>query len=462
MLRLVGLFWAFAAHAAAIASVSISEVYAYNSQYPTYFNDGDTYFSTWCGNDGAANTGEIFTWTNDEYALNPPYSSPVTSPIANMALNHLSNTTVGPISKGGMQLEEYANNAATFGRESETDAKARSGQYGSQTPNAAGEQANPDYGNWKTGGLLCIHRGGAEYMFGIAARTIYPGKYKTTRPWFVSPQRQPEFNSQIITQTTTANPPISGWSGFSPTPPAEAFHFASPEFPSLNGATNPKGSFDGGFIQYGQGYSCTYNGFACVSMPDGSTTYVYALFPIEAYAYNSNNMGIARASIASLIAHIAAPIASDWSFYAGGDGSKNANWSRSMTAAAPIMTDEGGVGMTQAQYIPNAGGAGNNGLYITIHSYWPGANQAPPVLNTSITTMTWWQAPYPWGPWTKFQTMVWNPQSYYFPIIQAGSVTRYGASFNLLVAGNYLAGGCPHGSQCRYQMYEAHVTVTYR
>lgn len=430
----------------------------------TYYNGGDTYFSSWCStpSTGAIDGGvsnDIYTWTNDENYLNGPVS-------ANMPLNLLSNTTIGAVNSGGMEITTDNTNVTHWGTLGEIDTTGKPPYGGGAN---ASPQTRPDYANWKTAGLLCIHDAsgsGKDYLFGIAMRTIYEAQGGQILANMVSagiyPWGQPAFNAQMISESETAGAGTGRWSGFAPTPPSKAFHFTSPEWPSVNGAINPAQAFDAGLIQYGQGYTCQYAGFTgCTTLPDGAATYVYGVFPREGYAYGSSTMGIGRAAVAKLIAHVANPRASDWQYFIGGDGTQSSNWVSGISNAVAIMSDPHHLGLGQPVYLPNANGVRGTGLYIMPVSYYvSNYPSAQPLDNDTAKTVTaFWQAPHPWGPWSKFQSIMNNPEGIYFPVIQAGSISANSTTFNILNAQNYLSGS-PRGGQ--YHLYETFTTVIYQ
>jgi hypothetical protein len=151
------------------------------------------------------------------------------------------------------------------------------------------------------------------------------------------------------------------------------------------------------FVEYGQ------DGKASV---DNADRYVYAISN-DGFWDNGNNMilgRVARAKIADLHA-------ADWEFYVGGDGMEDAAWTRDANNARLILDAPGKLGMTGSVYIP--------GLkrYFMIGWYYPAGGG---VISKEATTKTAWdfyEAPKPWGPWTKIGSKEYEPQGYYSPQI---------------------------------------------
>ena len=199
----------------------------------------------------------------------------------------------------------------------------------------------------------------------------------------------------------------------------------------------------------------------CTTLPDGADTYVYGVFPREGLAYGSSTMGIGRAKVADLISNVASPSASDWKYFTGGDGTNSANWVSGITNAAPIMSDPYHLGLAQPTYLPNANGVSGTGLYIMPVAYFVSnyPSTGPQDNDTTKTVMVFWQSPTPWGPWTKFQSVMQNPEGSYFPVIEAGSIAANSASFVILNSENYL--GNALATNPGYHMYETIWTVTY-
>jgi hypothetical protein len=167
---------------------------------------------------------------------------------------------------------------------------------------------------------------------------------------------------------------------------------------------------------------------------DNADAYVYMLGTDENYS-NGNNLWLARMPLAQLPGLNASTI----TYYTGGDGSLDANWSSSISAAAPIFTNTGEVGSSAIQYMPSTG------RYVLTTWFY----QTPGT--TSLSTWQTYEGPHPWGPWTilintatSTDTAVWNPQGYYYPIPlqrSALTATANGTPMTLLTAGDYSNGG---------------------
>jgi hypothetical protein len=120
----------------------------------------------------------------------------------------------------------------------------------------------------------------------------------------------------------------------------------------------------------------------------------------------------------------------DWQFYTGGDGMKKNSWSGDVTAARPILQDPLNCSMTGMTYIPAFG------RYVMVVWHYATYNlRADP-----RTIDNWWEAPKPWGPWTKFKSIDTGNMGWYVPCIgqkfqKASSATA--VSCVLFPTGNY-------------------------
>ncbi|MEJ7587441.1 MAG: hypothetical protein WKI04_07760 [Ferruginibacter sp.] len=99
--------------------------------------------------------------------------------------------------------------------------------------------------------------------------------------------------------------------------------------------------------------------------------------------------------------------ATDWTFYTGGEGMEDQSWTTNMDDATPILTYEKNCSMTGMTYI--------NGLnrYMMVVWHYTTYN-----LRTDPRTINdFYEAPHPWGPWTKFKTLDAGELGWYVPII---------------------------------------------
>lgn len=106
----------------------------------------------------------------------------------------------------------------------------------------------------------------------------------------------------------------------------------------------------------------------------------------------------------------------DYQYYVSGDGNLNSNWSNNNTNAGTILTNSGKLGWSSIQYVPSLN------RYIWGTFYYPsGAG------TTSNSVWLWYEAQFPWGPWTQIGTQTWSSTGYYSPIIQQDTALAAGS-----------------------------------
>jgi hypothetical protein len=186
--------------------------------------------------------------------------------------------------------------------------------------------------------------------------TFYALNWRLDPNYLTNP---PFWDAQVLKSTDHG----ASWS---PSPPGGSGNpYASPMFP---GDVIPFG-----FIQYGQNYTG--------SGPDNSGTYIYALV---------EDSTIAEAKLSRvLISAIGNQLASDWQYWTGGDGMNPANWSSSVSSAAPVFSGTGVAIITGMQYLPRyqkyiyiggtgAGTGGEGFLYAFLcdHPWGPCTSQS--------------------------------------------------------------------------------------
>jgi hypothetical protein len=198
--------------------------------------------------------------------------------------------------------------------------------------------------------------------------------------------------------------------------------------PMFSGTTFPTLSF----VEYEKDYK----------VPNGSGGWTYAAdttVGVKQYVYAVSNDGfwtngnslilgrVERSKLSSLLA-------SDWSFYKGNgaDGLVDANWSSNVSLATPILSSTNQVGQVNIQYV--------KGLDRYIMNEW---HYPDPITDASILTnyTTWdmYEAPSPWGPWTKYHTRSFTPQGYYNPAVISKSISSDGKNMTLLTSGDYFS-----------------------
>jgi Carbohydrate esterase 2 N-terminal len=151
--------------------------------------------------------------------------------------------------------------------------------------------------------------------------------------------------------------------------------FGTPEFINYGEDDNPAGTADQG------------------------GTYVYAISN-DGFAYDGSKMILGRV----LRSQIGNLNASNWQFYTGppgGDGTNAADWSSRASAAVPILTAKHHLSQSGVQYIPGLGVYVMTSFYYPFVKSWENAGDAKEGA-ASETTWDFYQAPHPWGPWTRF------------------------------------------------------------
>ena len=145
---------------------------------------------------------------------------------------------------------------------------------------------------------------------------------------------------------------------------------------------------------------------------DGAGQYVYAM---SNNGYFSNGdyaiLGrVARTAISKLRE-------SDWQFYTGGvggDGSVDANWASSVTdpSVTRILDAPGNVGMMDVAFIAPLE------RYVMLEWGWL-PRSGGRFSRDSTTSLDAYEAPHPWGPWTKIGSSIQSkdPEAFYDPHI---------------------------------------------
>jgi len=99
--------------------------------------------------------------------------------------------------------------------------------------------------------------------------------------------------------------------------------------------------------------------------------------------------------------------AANWQFFTGGDGMKSRNWTDDIAAAKPILENPLNCSMTGMTYLPALR------RYVMVVWHYTTYN-----LRTDPRTINlYYEAPKPWGPWTKFKTVDTGELGWYVPIV---------------------------------------------
>jgi len=233
------------------------------------------------------------------------------------------------------------------------------GAYGQDVP-------RPDHANWKTMNSYCVD--GTLYMF--VTRCLYPEQSGDAR------HRHNFQNASIIKSTDKGRT----W-----TRSAEE-NYNHPMFPgSRFGAPY--------FVWYGR------NGEASV---DNADKYVYAVAN-NGHFEDGDDYILGRV-LKSKLPNLNA---ADWQFYTGGNGMSSGNWNPNINKAKPILRDPLNCSMTGMTHIPALG------RYIMVVWHYKTYN-----LRTDPRTINdYYEAPKPWGPWTKFKSIDTDKLGWYVPVI---------------------------------------------
>lgn len=229
----------------------------------------------------------------------------------------------------------------------------------------AGEKG-PDSASWKTMNSYSVN--GVLYMF--VTRCLYPEQSGDTGNRHI-------FRSSSIIKSLDKG---KTWTR------SEVENYNNPMFPGKRfGAPY--------FVWYGK------DGEGSV---DNAGKYVYAVSN-NGHFESGDNYIIGRV----LKSKLADLNAGDWAFYSGGDGMEDKNWTVNMDDAVLILKDENNCSMTGMTYI--------NGLkrYIMVVWHYTTYN----LRKDPRTINDFYEAPHPWGPWTKFKTLDTGVLGWYVPII---------------------------------------------
>lgn len=251
------------------------------------------------------------------------------------------------------------------------------------------EPARPDGANWKTMNSYCVD--GVLYMF--VTRCLYPSQSGDSH------HRHIFKNSSIIKSTDK---------GVTWTRSSEE-SYKHPMFPGLRfGAPY--------FVWYGK------DGAAKV---DNAGKYVYAVAN-NGHFEDGDDYILGRV----LRSKLAALNGGDWEFFTGGSGMSSRNWKHDITLAKPILQDPMQCSMTGMTYIPGLG------RYVMVVWHYAKYN----LEVDQVTINEYYEAPKPWGPWTKFKTVDTGALGWYVPIFGQKfqtKVDKHTVNCILFPTGNY-------------------------
>jgi hypothetical protein len=238
--------------------------------------------------------------------------------------------------------------------------------------------------NWKSGGGISID--GVLYMSIGMDRYVDAGYGG----------RQTRINASIIK---------SADHGLHWTRPAKE-NLDGPMFPGMRFAT----PF---FIHFGKEYAA--------ATVDNADRYVYATSN-NGFWDNGDNYILGRVPRSK----IGALAASDWTFYQGGDGMRDSNWSKDMGRAALIISAPGQCGEAGVTYLPALE------RYVLAAWYYPVGNGHAGTIEA--TEFAFYESPKPWGPWTLVRKIPIEPQGWYIPRVLSKFQSRAGGDLQAFIA----------------------------
>ena len=229
----------------------------------------------------------------------------------------------------------------------------------------AGEKG-PDSASWKTMNSYSVD--GILYMF--VTRCLYPEQSGDAKKRHI-------FRSSSIIKSADKG---LTWTR------SESENYNNPMFPGLRfGAPY--------FVWYGK------DGEASV---DNADKYVYAVSN-NGHFEDGDNYIIGRV-LRSKLANLNAK---DWQFFSGDDGMQDKNWNGDMNKSKPVLQDSMNCSMTGMTYIKGLG----RYVMVVWHYTTYDLRKDPRTINE------YYEAPKPWGPWTKFKTVDTENLGWYVPII---------------------------------------------
>jgi len=229
----------------------------------------------------------------------------------------------------------------------------------------AGEKG-PDSASWKTMNSYSVD--GILYMF--VTRCLYPEQSGDAKKRHI-------FRSSSIIKSADKG---LTWTR------SESENYNNPMFPGLRfGAPY--------FVWYGK------DGEASV---DNADKYVYAVSN-NGHFEDGDNYIIGRV-LRSKLANLNAK---DWQFFSGDDGMQDKNWNGDMNKSKPVLQDSMNCSMTGMTYIKGLG----RYVMVVWHYTTYDLRKDPRTINQ------YYEAPKPWGPWTKFKTVDTENLGWYVPII---------------------------------------------
>jgi hypothetical protein len=266
----------------------------------------------------------------------------------------------------GWSFGGIAGRSVAFGKLTGEDPLTLKGSTVSNMEGYGEGAAGPDHANWKTMNSYCVD--GVLYMF--VTRCLYPEQAGDAH------QRHIFKNATIIKSVDKGKTWL----------PAADASYARPMFPGL---------------RFGAPYFVWY-GRDGAGSADRANQYVYAVSNNGHFEDGDDYIlgRVLRRKLPELNS-------GDWQFYTGGDGMQARNWSGDMTQARPVLADPLNCSMTGMTYIPGLA------RYIMVVWHYTTYN----LRKDPRTINEFYEAPHPWGPWTRFHTFDTGKIGWYVPII---------------------------------------------
>jgi hypothetical protein len=186
--------------------------------------------------------------------------------------------------------------------------------------------------------------------------------------------------------------------------------------PTLGHSMFPGGTFSNPFfVSYGAG------GKGAV---DGADRYVYAI-SADGVWNNGSSMVLGRVRRD----RIARLDANDWDFVHGHDQYGLPIWRPRHDSARYVFRNPGRTSMAGLHHVAELG------VYILPQWYFSDLSRNN--RRWQASTLEFYQAPYPWGPFTRFHSQQFFPQGWYNPCVVPKFTTAQGNSLTLFMAGDF-------------------------
>jgi hypothetical protein len=159
-------------------------------------------------------------------------------------------------------------------------------------------------------------------------------------------------------------------------------------------------------MRFGAPYFVWYGKDGAAST-DNADRYVYAVSNDGSWE-NGDDYVLGRVSRTKL-SHLSA---ADWSFYRAGDGMADTSWTSKIDEARPVLARPLKCGMTGMTYITALH------RYVMVLWHVPRESLEQDIKEQVYgTTLEFFEAPKPWGPWSRVKAFETGASGWYTPII---------------------------------------------